>query len=187
MRSRRSSRRGCAPTGRRGRRCRPRRLRGPGRALPALSGRPSERGGEPGCCRGRPRRGPRLALQPGMCPGVSARARRGAGCRAACAALTGRAQGCASRVWRCGLLRTVTVTGDKWLGLCLTMEYLKAALGPSCYLQSAHPGAKAQLWKTELGSVGLLVTIIIIMVAGVLETQKGSLSPGSRSPKELVT
>lgn len=98
MRSRRSNSRGCAPTGRRGRCCWTQWLRGPGRALPALSGSPSERGGYQGCCRGRPW----LGLQPGVCPGVAARARRGGGCRAACAALTGRAQGWASRVRPCG-------------------------------------------------------------------------------------
>lgn len=71
-------------------------------------------------------------------------------------------------------LRAVTVTGGKWLGPHLMMEHLKAAVGPSYYLQSCVHGYQSTAVKgeaEELSSVGVLVAIII-MVEGVLETKR---------------
>lgn len=81
----------------------------------------------------------------------------------------------------------VTVTGGKWPGPRLVMKYLKAAVGPCYYLWSDVPGYESTAVEDEeLVSVGHLLTIVMV-VGGVLETQKGSLSTVSRSPRELAT
>lgn len=166
---------------------------GAGRFLrpPAAPRRAVETGGAAGPlpCPGPAPPGPSVGPQPGMCPALAARtgAARDAG---PCAARRARA----SRVLRCCFRLQALVSGychwqQSGLVPILVIEYLKAAVGPACYLQGCAPGHESAAVKgeaEEVSSLGLLVTVII-MVEGVLETQKGSLSIGSRSHKELAT
>lgn len=167
----------------------------PGRALPAPSGSPWEGGGDPGCCRApalpgaSPAGTPRWVCSRACAPAVVARDRRGSGWRVVCCS-TGCARGWALRC--CFSLQALANGQWHWRQVAWSPsgdEHLKAAVGPACYLQGCAPGYESAAVKDEaeeLGSLGLLVTIVVV-VEGVLETQQGSLSTRSRSPKELVT
>lgn len=69
------------------------------------------------------------------------------------------------------------------------MEHPRGAAGPTSDPRRCAPGwesAAGEGGGEELGSAGLLLTTIV-MVEGVLESQRGGLSGGSRSPEEFDT